>query len=86
VRIFNIHFAKTHLSRLLDDVEKGEAFIIAKAGKPKAKVMPLDAPRKGAKRRIGFLKGAYKLPTNFEAIDKRLDREIERALTGRGRR
>jgi len=85
MRSFNIHFAKTHLSRLLDEVEKGEPFIIAKAGKPKAQVMPIAAAKKRAKRRIGFLKGAYTLPRNYEAIDKRLDREIEKLFAVRGR-
>jgi prevent-host-death family protein len=41
----NIHEAKTHLSRLLDRAARGEPFIIAKAGKPLVKVVPLDAPR-----------------------------------------
>jgi prevent-host-death family protein len=86
MQTFNIHFAKTHLSRLLDEVEKGEPFLIAKAGKPKARVMPIDAPKKKAQRRIGFLKGAYRLPRNIEAIDKRMDREIEKLFSGKGRR
>jgi prevent-host-death family protein len=52
MRTFNIHEAKTHLSRLVDEVEQGEPFVIAKAGKPMALVMPIDG-RKRAKRRIG---------------------------------
>jgi prevent-host-death family protein len=40
----NIHEAKTHLSRLIEQAVKGEAFIIAKAGKPLVKVTRLDAP------------------------------------------
>ena len=42
MRTFNIHDAKTHLSRLVDEAEKGEPFIIAKAGKPKVQVIRLD--------------------------------------------
>ncbi len=44
MRTVNIHEAKTHLSRLVDRAAKGEPFIIAKAGKPLVKVVPLDAP------------------------------------------
>ena len=42
MRTINIHEAKTHLSRLVDEAEKGDPFIIAKAGKPKVKVIRLD--------------------------------------------
>jgi prevent-host-death family protein len=35
MRTFNIHEAKTHLSRLVDEAEQGDSFVIAKAGKPK---------------------------------------------------
>ena len=41
----NIHDAKTHLSRLVERASKGEAFIIARAGKPMVKVVPLDDVR-----------------------------------------
>jgi prevent-host-death family protein len=81
MRTFNIHEAKTHLSRLVDEAEKGEPFVIAKAGKPKVKVVPIDSPDK-PKRRIGFMKGMFTLPDNFEKIDKELDREIEKLMLG----
>ena len=42
--IFNIHEAKTHLSRLVEQVSAGETIILARAGKPVAKVSPVDAP------------------------------------------
>ncbi len=45
--IVNIHEAKTHLSRLIDRASKGEPFIIAKAGKPMVKVVPLETPEAG---------------------------------------
>ncbi len=51
----NIHEAKTHLSRLVDKAFGGEAFIIAKAGKPLVKVIPYDAPKKP--NLIGCMKG-----------------------------
>ena len=50
----NIHHAKTHLSRLLERANAGEVIIIAKNGKPYARLVPLEAP---APRRPGLLKG-----------------------------
>ncbi len=49
MQIVNIHEAKTHLSRLIEKVVRGEAFVIAKAGKPLVKVTALDAPTAGTK-------------------------------------
>ena len=54
MRTVNIHEAKTHLSRLVDEAAKGESFIIAKAGKPMVKVIALGAAEPGKKSRIGF--------------------------------
>ena len=51
----NIHEAKTQLSRLVDRAARGEAFVIAKAGKPLVKVSAVDAPAEP--KRLGFLKG-----------------------------
>lgn len=51
----NIHEAKTHLSRLVDQAAKGREFVIAKAGKPMVRVVPLEAPP--AVRTLGFLAG-----------------------------
>lgn len=83
VRTINIHEAKTHLSRLVDEVEQGKSFIIAKAGKPKAKVVPIATSHEETlKRRFGFMKGVYTVPDNFEEIDKKLDREIESMFNG----
>ena len=44
MRAVNTHEAKTHLSRLVDRAAQREPFIIAKAGKPLVKIVPLDAP------------------------------------------
>jgi prevent-host-death family protein len=62
----NIHEAKTHLSRLIDRAAKGESFIIAKAGKPLVKVVPIDAPKK--MRRLGFLSGQAQIPDDFDSM------------------
>ncbi len=51
----NIHEAKTHLSRLVEQAAKGQEFVIAKAGKPMVRVVPIDAPP--ALRTLGFLAG-----------------------------
>lgn len=79
LRTINIHEVKTHLSRLVDE---GLPFVIAKAGKPKMKVTPLDEPEKAVKSRIGFMKGVFTLPDNFEEIDRELDKEIEKLFNG----
>ena len=85
MRTINIHEAKTHLSRLVDEAETGEPFIIAKAGKAKVKVMRIDASI-GPRKRLGFMKGLYTLPENYEELDRKADRKIEKLfLGGRGR-
>jgi prevent-host-death family protein len=68
MRTINIHEAKTHLSRLVDQVAAGEPFIIAKAGKPVAKVVPLDAPASNAMRRLGFMEGQGTVPDDFDEM------------------
>jgi prevent-host-death family protein len=64
----NIHEAKTHLSRLIDRVVNGTGFIIAKAGKPVAKVVPLETPEAAETKRVGFLKGQFRLPADFDRM------------------
>ena len=68
MRTVNIHEAKTHLSRLVDQAAKGEPFVIAKAGKPLVKVVPLDEPPKKPIRRMGFLQGQYSIPDDFDTM------------------
>ncbi len=53
----NIHDAKTHLSRLLEKVQQGEEVVIAKAGKPIAKLVKVDKP---APRKFGTARGMVK--------------------------
>ncbi len=62
----NIHEAKTQLSKLVDRAVKGEAFVIAKAGKPLVKVAALDAP--ATPRRLGFLAGEIAVPDDFDRM------------------
>lgn len=61
----NIHEAKTHLSRLLEEVSKGKEIVIAKSGKPMAKLTGLSPAR--PVRKPGFLKGKIKIADNFDA-------------------
>ena len=51
--IINVHQAKTHLSQLLDRAHAGEEIVLSKSGKPYAKLVPLEKP----KRKLGFIKG-----------------------------
>jgi prevent-host-death family protein len=66
MRKVNIHEAKTHLSRLVDAAAKGEPFIIAKAGKPMVKVVPIDAPAKP--KRFDFMAGEFTVPDDFDTM------------------
>jgi prevent-host-death family protein len=61
----NIHAAKTNLSRLIDAVEAGEEIVIARAGRPVARLVPVEAKAPG--RKLGPLDGKYKLPPDFDA-------------------
>jgi len=63
--IINIHEAKTHLSRIVDEVAAGAEVIIAKAGKPMARLMPLTGVRRAKK--LGLLKGKIRIPDDFNA-------------------
>lgn len=62
----NMHEAKTQLSKLVDQAVKGEAFVIAKAGKPLVKVAGLDTPE--VPKRLGFLAGEIVVPKDFDRM------------------
>lgn len=76
--IVNIHDAKTHLSRLIEKAAQGESFIIAKAGKPMAKVVPLETGEQ-APRRLGFMAGQITVPDDFDTMGQQ---EIARLFEG----
>jgi prevent-host-death family protein len=63
----NIHAAKTHLSRLVEEAASGEEIIIAKAGTPRAKLVSLSAGASRKKRRLGALVGRLSIPEDFDA-------------------
>jgi prevent-host-death family protein len=60
----NVHEAKTHLSRFIDEVEAGGEVVIAKAGRPVAKLSPV---RRQGRRRLGLLDGKFRIPDDFNA-------------------
>ena len=60
----NIHEAKTHLSRLVEEVAAGGEVVIAKNGVPRARLVPLE---RGRKLKFGVLKGKLRYPDDFDA-------------------
>lgn len=75
----NVHAAKTNFSRLVDQAAAGEEIIIAKAGQPVAKLVPLAAAAR-EKRRLGLLAGRAVIPPDFDAP---LPDEVIDAFEGR---
>ncbi len=73
----NIHEAKTHLSRLLDEVSRGEEITIAKAGKPIARLVPVTTSR--PTRTPGFLRGKIRISDDFDAP---LPDDVQRSFEG----
>jgi prevent-host-death family protein len=77
--MINIHEAKTHLSKLVDEANEGKEVIIAKAGKPMARLVPIRSGRK--RRRLGPLAGRFSTPADFDAP---LPEELVALFEGRG--
>ena len=67
MRVINIHAAKTQFSRLVDEAAAGNEVIIARAGKPAAKLVPLAPPEITQRRVLGRLAGQLNVPENFDA-------------------
>ena len=90
MQTFNMHYAKTHLSKLVEAASKGESFIIARAGKPLVKVdavsSPTDvdasaaAPKPRALHRLGGLAGRFTAPDDIKTPFKD---EIEEMFYGK---
>ena len=66
----SIRQAKTHLSRLVERAARGEPFVIAKAGKPLVKVVPLSTANAGRTRRLGFMIGQMTIPADFDRMEE----------------
>ena len=79
MKTINIHQAKTQLSRLVEEAREGEPFIIAKAGKPVAKVTALSDHSNKKPRRLGFMTGEITVPDDFDRMGAR---KIERLFAG----
>jgi prevent-host-death family protein len=65
MKIVTIHAAKAHLSSLLEEVAAGEEVLIAKAGKPIARLVPLEKP--DVRKTFGILKGKIWISDDFDA-------------------
>ena len=68
MKIVNIHEAKTHLSRLVEEAVDGEPFIIAKAGRPLVKVVHVTSTDGAKPKRLGFLTGQFVVPADFNTL------------------
>ncbi|MDQ1552886.1 MAG: hypothetical protein QOD50_2308 [Actinomycetota bacterium] len=75
----NMHDAKTQFSRLVDRAAAGETIIIAKAGRPVARLVPLEPVTQGGPRRTGFMLGMYSVPDDF---DRMFEEEISNSFEG----
>ena len=79
MKTVNIHEAKTHLSRLIEEASKGESFVIAKAGKPVVRVTAIESPSGAQIRRLGFLEGNISVPDDFDRMGQEV---IDRMFGG----
>jgi prevent-host-death family protein len=74
VKQVNVHEAKTHLSRLLQDVAEGEEVVIARNGTPVAKLVPHVEQRKP--RKPGSAKGKIWISPDFDVRDEQIERDF----------
>jgi prevent-host-death family protein len=75
----NMHEAKTHLSKLVERVEKGEEIVISRAGKPAAKLVPVPQEKSG-KRKLGGWEGKLWMVSEKEM--EKVDQEIAEEFYG----
>ena len=66
MKTVNLHAAKTHLSRLVDEAVDGKDIVIAKAGKPMVRLVAIEAKRQ-RRRGFGMLKGRIRITKDFDA-------------------
>ena len=81
----NMHEAKTHLSRLVDEAAAGQSFVICKAGKPMVRVTSLAQSDEAApvRSRLGMLRGQFSVPEDFDRMGQE---EIADLFEGIGER
>lgn len=77
----NMHEAKTHLSRLVDQAVRGEPFVIAKAGKPMVQVTAITARPAAEPRRLGFMASQMQVPADLDRLG---DDEVTALFGGHG--
>lgn len=68
MKTVNIHHAKTHLSKLIQEAAAGEPFVIAKAGKPVVKVTAVGVQTDTHSQRLGFMVGHISVPDDFDQM------------------
>jgi len=66
MKTVGVHQAKTNLSRILAEVENGQTYVIARGGKPVARLVPA-APVKKTEVELGLLRGQYQVPDDFDS-------------------
>lgn len=76
----NMHEAKTHLSRLVERAANGEEVIIAKAGKPLVKLVPVEPVTVDTSKRLGGLEGRFVIPEDVKGF---MREEIEEMFYGK---
>ena len=70
MQVINIYEAKTHLSRLVDQVAAGEEIVIARAGKPLAKLVPYQAEEQPWEP--GYWRGKVRIAADFDVLPETL--------------
>jgi prevent-host-death family protein len=75
MRTVNVHEAKTHFSRLIDAAHDGETIVVAKGGKPWARLVPLE--KTAARRQPGVLAGVLSLPPAKVLLEPLPEAELE---------
>lgn len=70
MRVVNMHEAKRHLSRLVQEVVEGEPFVIARAGKPLVRVVAIETHDEGSARPTGFMAGELSVPPDFDRLGR----------------
>lgn len=77
--VYSVHEAKTHLSRLLDQMERGDEVVIQRHGRPVARLVPAKPPKR--KIQWGAMKGQLTVPDNWDSEE--VNREIAEEFEGR---
>jgi prevent-host-death family protein len=74
-RVVNVHEAKTHFSRLIDAAHDGETILVAKGGKPWARLVPLEQSH--PRRQAGVLATSVTLPPPEVMLEALPDEELD---------